>query len=83
MNIQKKIEEIRQKPERVRFYWAWGLTLFFTLVIIVFWLLVVKNEVQIVKKSTQQKELINEFQKQKKSLQKTSQGVTKVLQKIN
>ncbi len=80
-NIKEKIEEIRQKSEKERLYWVWGLTFFFTIIIIVFWVLAIKNQARTLKKTMQQKKIINEFQKQKESFHDVTQGVEKVLQK--
>ncbi len=80
-NIKEKIEEIRQKSEKERLYWVWGLTFLFTIIIIVFWVLAIKNQARTLKKTMQQKKIINEFQKQKESFHDVTQRVEKVLQK--
>ncbi len=44
MNINKKIEEIRQQPEHVRLRWAWGMTAGFMVVIIFIWIILLKSQ---------------------------------------
>ncbi len=82
MNIQRKIEEIRQKPERERLYWVWGLTLFFTLVTVFFWLWAVKSETQNLKNSKKQENIMNEFQKPKKSIKEATQEIQNIQKTI-
>ena len=43
MDIFKKIEQIREKPEHIRMRYVWGLVSFFIVIIIFIWIFSLKN----------------------------------------
>jgi len=43
MDIKRKIEEIRQKPERIRLHYIWGLVAISMFFIIIIWVLSIKE----------------------------------------
>ena len=72
MNLQDKIEEIRQKPEHMRLRYVWGLTAVSLLIIIILWLFSIKSRqddsLDPVLDSDQEN-IINQLGEQKQSLQ--------------
>ena len=72
MNLQDKIEEIRQKPEYMRLRYVWGLTAVSLLIIIILWLFSIKSQqddsLDPVLDSDQEN-IINQLGEQKQSLQ--------------
>ena len=71
MNILNKIEEIRQKPEYIRRRYAWGLTVFSMLFILLVWFISISSQTQVKKDETlteEQKAVLEEFQSQKESI---------------
>ena len=72
MNLQDKIEEIRQKPEHMRLRYVWGLTAVSLLIIIILWLFSIKSQqddsLDPVLDSDQEN-IINQLGEQKQSLQ--------------
>jgi hypothetical protein len=72
MDIQKKIEEIRRKPEYIRLRWTWGLTAICALFVVIIWILSIRIQTGKTEEKSltnDQKNLIDEFSQQKKSIQ--------------
>lgn len=86
MNIQQKIDNIRQKPEHIRLRWVWTLSIIFTLIIVFFWFLAVKSQIINSKFTDNQQNLVNEFQQPKKSIKDATNQIkdaTKKASEIN
>lgn len=51
MNIQKKIEEIKKKPEHIRIRYVWFLTAFCMFFILLIWEISIKTNVKLIQKN--------------------------------
>ena len=78
MNIQKKIEEIRRKPESVRLRYAWGFSFVCLFLILIIWIISFiaqrdRSENENFPKS--QQEIIEEFRESKKGITDTAKDM--------
>ncbi|HPN96874.1 MAG TPA: hypothetical protein PLK35_03845 [Candidatus Moranbacteria bacterium] len=85
MNIKDKIEEIKQKPEHVRIRYAWGLSFFCTLIIVIIWLitLVAQKDTTDDSLPMPNQEILDEFQEQKTEIEETGDNIKKTFEGNN
>lgn len=84
MNLERKIEEIRKKPEHIRLRYVYGMIAISMFFIILLWIFsftaeIKKNPVSELKNQ----EIIQDFQQQKKSLQDTANEAKETLDDLN
>ncbi len=84
MDLERKIEEIRKKPEHIRLRYVYGMMAISMFFIILLWIFsyttgVKKNPATELKNQ----EIIQNFQQQKKSLQDTTEEAKKTLDDLN
>lgn len=85
MSIFDKIEEIRQQPERVRLRWAWGLTAFSMVFVIVLWAILLAGQTSNLSQGTPKtgEDLSSQFNQQKKSIKDAVGQMKGVVDNVN
>lgn len=84
--LQRKIDEIRQKPEHIRLRYAWMWTAVVMIFILLIWVASfnsAKEEDSQVNPSFVQPEVLNQLQEGKKSLQDTTDQIKGTLQGLD
>lgn len=86
INIQEKIEKIRQKPEHIRIRWAWGLTALFMLIVFALWGILISAERKMEEEPVipeNQRKALMELQNEKKSIEDTMKEMNDTLRGEN
>ncbi|KKP80187.1 MAG: hypothetical protein A2271_03815 [Candidatus Moranbacteria bacterium RIFOXYA12_FULL_35_19] len=85
MNIFDKIEEIRRQPEHVRLRWAWGLTAFGMVFILIIWMISFsaqfENTDDLEKENILNSQVIEDLSVQKESIQDATKQMKSLLEK--
>jgi len=79
MRIQDKIEKIREKPEHIRVRYAWGMAVFFTLIVVIIWItsLVVPSGEETEKESIISSEPMEDLKKDANSMGEAASKIKK------
>lgn len=84
MDLERKIEEIRKKPEHIRLRYVYGMMAVSMFFIILLWIFSYTTDTK--KNSSlelKNREIIRDFQEQKKSLQDTAEKAKETLKDLN
>jgi predicted PurR-regulated permease PerM len=83
MNLQDKIDEIRQKPEHIRLRYVWVLTAISMIFVIIIWILSAKSQLSGLSApqlTNDQQGVLDEFGQQKQSIQDATNQIKNSLQ---
>ena len=85
MSIFDKIEEIRRQPEHIRLRWAWGLTAFGMVFILIIWMISFsaqfENTDDLEKENILNSQVIEDLSVQKESIQDATKQMKSLLEK--
>ncbi|MCX6761533.1 MAG: hypothetical protein NTY33_01650 [Candidatus Moranbacteria bacterium] len=82
MNIQRKLEEIRRKPEHIRLRYTYGAVVVSMLFILLLWFFSISDSIKKADVAKQQN-VFDDLQTQKKSLKDATTDVKKSLDDLN
>lgn len=87
MNIQRKIEEIRRKPEHIRIRYVWFLTAFCMFFVLLIWEISIKTDPRLIQKNSDSKfnfkenNAIKDIQEKSEDIKKIKDNLSEITEK--
>lgn len=87
MNIQRKIEEIRRKPEHIRIRYVWFLTAFCMFFVLLIWEISIKTDPRLIQKKSDSKfnfkenNVIKDIQEKSEDIKKIKDNLSEITEK--